>query len=146
MKDLRLPDFREYGVKDVVPGETQAQDMIELGAYVRDIFTLNKENKNFRIFGPDESMSNRLYHAFEVENRPWNANMYSDDDNLALDGRLLVDRSAWILRFLRSIYPCCRFDGSTACKMVESNKPAFLETANCILELHFDIECMAAGS
>ena len=89
LKDLRLPDFREYGVKDVVPGETQAQDMIELGAYVRDIFTLNKENKNFRIFGPDESMSNRLYHAFEVENRPWNANMYSDDDNLALDGRIM---------------------------------------------------------
>ena len=68
---------------------SQAQDMIELGAYVRDIFTLNKENKNFRIFGPDESMSNRLYHAFEVENRPWNANMYSDDDNLALDGRIM---------------------------------------------------------
>ncbi len=45
LKDLRLPDFREYGVKDVGPGETQAQDMIELGAYVRDIFTLNKENK-----------------------------------------------------------------------------------------------------
>ena len=89
LKDLRLPDFRKYGVKDVEPGKTQAQDMIELGAYVRDIFELNKENKNFRIFGPDESMSNRLYHAFEVENRPWNANMYSDDDNLATNGRIM---------------------------------------------------------
>ena len=132
LKDLRLPDFRKYGVKDVEPGKTQAQDMIELGAYVRDIFELNKENKNFRIFGPDESMSNRLYHAFEVENRPWNANMYSDDDNLATNGRImdgmlsehmceawleayLVDRSSWILRFLRSIHPCSRLYGSTAC-------------------------------
>ena len=41
-------------------GKTKAQDMIELGAYIRDILKLNKENKNFRIFGPDESMSNRL--------------------------------------------------------------------------------------
>ena len=71
LKDLRLPDFREYGVKEVDPGKTKAQDMIELGAYIRDIFKLNKENKNFRIFGPDESMSNRLYHVFEEQNRSW---------------------------------------------------------------------------
>ena len=88
LKDLRLPDFREYGI-DVEAGKTKAQDMIELGGYIRDIFTLNKENKNFRVFGPDESMSNRLYHAFEVENRPWNAEMYDDDDNLASDGRIM---------------------------------------------------------
>lgn len=88
LKDLRLPDFRTYGI-DVEAGKTKAQDMIELGAYIRDIFNLNKENKNFRIFGPDESMSNRLYHVFETENRPWNATMYSDDDNLSQDGRIM---------------------------------------------------------
>lgn len=88
LKDLRLPDFREYGI-EVEAGKTKAQDMIELGGYVRDIFKLNEENKNFRIFGPDESMSNRLYHAFEVENRPWNAEMYSDDDNLSQNGRIM---------------------------------------------------------
>ena len=83
LKDLRLPDFREYGVKEVDPGKTKAQDMIELGAYIRDIFKLNKENKNFRIFGPDESMSNRLYHVFEEQNRSWNAEMVDNDDCLA---------------------------------------------------------------
>lgn len=88
MKDLRLPDFRDYGI-EVQPGKTKAQDMIELGGYIRDIFKLNKENKNFRIFGPDESMSNRLYHAFEEENRAWNAEMYDDDDKLAQDGRIM---------------------------------------------------------
>ena len=88
LKDLRLPDFRKYGI-EVDAGKTKAQDMIELGRYIRDIFELNKDNKNFRIFGPDESMSNRLYHVFEVENRPWNANMYSDDDQLSRDGRIM---------------------------------------------------------
>ena len=68
LKDLRLPDFRSYGI-EVEPGKTKAQDMIELGGYIRDIFELNEENKNFRIFGPDESMSNRLYRVFEAENR-----------------------------------------------------------------------------
>ncbi len=88
MKDLRLPDFRDYGI-EVQLGKTKAQDMIELGGYIRDIFKLNKENKNFRIFGPDESMSNRLYHAFEEENRAWNAEMYDDDDKLAQNGRIM---------------------------------------------------------
>ena len=88
MKDLRLPDFRDYGI-EVQPGKTKAQDMIELGGYISDIFKLNKENKNFRIFGPDESMSNRLYHAFEEENRAWNAEMYDDDDKLAQNGRIM---------------------------------------------------------
>ncbi len=88
LKDLRLPDFRSYGI-EVEPGRTKAQDMIELGRYIRDIFKLNKENKNFRIFGPDETMSNRLYHAFEEENRAWNAALVDNDDCLARDGRIM---------------------------------------------------------
>ncbi|MCR5587164.1 MAG: phosphoketolase family protein [Lachnospiraceae bacterium] len=88
LKDLRLPDFRDYGI-EVEPGKTVAQDMIELGGYIRDIFTLNKENKNFRIFGPDESMSNRLYKAFEVEERDWNADLMDTDDHLAREGRIM---------------------------------------------------------
>ena len=88
MKDLRLPDFRTYGI-DVDPGKTKAQDMIELGGYIRDIFKLNEENKNFRIFGPDESMSNRLYKVFEYQKRDWNAEMLDTDDCLARDGRIM---------------------------------------------------------
>jgi len=63
--------------------------MIELGAFVRDIFKLNEETKNFRIFGPDETMSNRLYHAFEATNRDFMAEKYDDDDKLANDGRIM---------------------------------------------------------
>ena len=61
----------------------------ELAEYIRDIFTLNEESKNFRIFGPDESMSNRLYKVFEAENRDWNAELLDTDDNLARGGRIM---------------------------------------------------------
>ena len=88
LKDLRLPDFRTYGIP-VEPGKTKAQDMIELGGYIRDIFRLNEDNKNFRIFGPDESMSNRLYRVFESENRDWNGELKDDDDKLARGGRIM---------------------------------------------------------
>ena len=88
LKDLRLPDFRSYGI-EVEPGKTKAQDMTELGGYIRDIFELNEENKNFRIFGPDESMSNRLYKVFETQNRDWNAGLLDTDDCLARNGRIM---------------------------------------------------------
>ncbi|MBR5896352.1 MAG: phosphoketolase family protein, partial [Lachnospiraceae bacterium] len=73
LRDLRLPDFRDYAFDTQGHGEREGQDMIELGKFVRDIFKLNKEAKNFRIFGPDETNSNRLNAVFEVENRDWNA-------------------------------------------------------------------------
>ena len=73
LKDLRTPDFRDYEVKVTVPGSTMAQDMVEAGKYLRDVIKLNKENHNFRIFGPDETMSNRLSAVFEKTNRKWNA-------------------------------------------------------------------------
>lgn len=63
--------------------------MLELGGYVRDVFRLNEESKNFRIFGPDESMSNRLYKAFEATNRDFNAEIIPTDDCLAKDGRIM---------------------------------------------------------
>ena len=88
LKDLRLPDFRSYGI-EVEPGTTKAQDMIELGGYIRDIFKLNEDSKNFRIFGPDESMSNRLYKVFEEQKRDWQADLLDTDDCLARDGRIM---------------------------------------------------------
>ncbi len=89
LRDLRLPDFREYAFDTQGHGERDGQDMIELGKFVRDIFKLNKEAKNFRIFGPDETNSNRLNAVFEAENRDWNAERYDDDDHLAADGRVM---------------------------------------------------------
>ncbi len=67
-----MPDFRDYAFDVPFPGSVEGQDMIELGGFVRDIFKLNKESKNFRIFGPDETMSNRLGKVFEETNRDWN--------------------------------------------------------------------------
>ena len=57
--------------------------MIELGGFVRDIFKLNEEERNFRIFGPDETMSNRLGKVFEVTNRDWNGEKLDTDEFLA---------------------------------------------------------------
>lgn len=89
LKDLRLPNFKDYAVDVPFPGSVKAQDMIELGGYVRDVFKLNEDNKNFRIFGPDETMSNRLYKVFEATNRDFNADIIDTDDKLAKDGRIM---------------------------------------------------------
>ncbi len=89
LRDLRLPDFTKYAVEVKKPGETIAQDMLELGGYIRDVFKLNEDSKNFRIFGPDETMSNRLYKAFEATDRDFNAEIIDTDDCLAHDGRIM---------------------------------------------------------
>ena len=89
LRDLRLPDFRDYGVDVTAPGAVKSQDMIELGSFVRDIFKLNKETRNFRIFGPDETMSNRLYHVFEEEERAWNAESHEADEHMSVNGRIM---------------------------------------------------------
>lgn len=89
LKDLILPDFRKYAVELESPGSVEKQDMMELGHYVRDIFKLNAENKNFRIFGPDETMSNRLNHSFEFENRSWMGLLKDNDEFLANNGRIM---------------------------------------------------------
>ena len=89
LKDLVLPDFRKYGLKIEEPGSVEAQDMIELGKYVKDVFKLNESNKNFRIFGPDETMSNRLWACFDDENRSWMGNTIKEDDHLSPDGRIM---------------------------------------------------------
>ncbi len=73
LRDLRMPDFRDYAFKVTEHGEREGQDMTELGKFVRDILTLNADSRNFRVFGPDETNSNRLNAVFEVENRTWNA-------------------------------------------------------------------------
>lgn len=87
--DLRLPDYKKYALKFTKPGSVVSQDMINLGAYVRDVFKLNNDNKNFRIFGPDETASNRLSPVFEVENRTWEEDVVQGDESLAYNGRIM---------------------------------------------------------
>ncbi len=89
LKKLKTPDFKEYGVKVDIPGKVVAQDMTELGKYVRDVIKLNDDNKNFRVFGPDEALSNRLNSVFEVTNRQWNTTTMPNDEFLNSEGRVL---------------------------------------------------------
>jgi xylulose-5-phosphate/fructose-6-phosphate phosphoketolase len=89
LRDLRLPAFREYKVDVPSPGGVDAQDMLVLGSYVRDVVKLNTETKNFRIFGPDETMSNRLGAVFQATERRWNAEVSEDDEFLAANGRVM---------------------------------------------------------
>ena len=89
LEDLRTPDFRKYAVDIPYPGSVAKSDMTELGKYIRDIFTLNKDNKNFRLFGPDETMSNRLGAVFEKNNRRWIEKKLKTDEFLAADGRIM---------------------------------------------------------
>lgn len=87
LRDLRLPDFRDYAVEVPRPGAVMAQDMTELGGFVRDIITMNPDN--FRVFGPDETMSNRLNKVFEVSGRAWNGRSAENDEFLTADGRIM---------------------------------------------------------
>ena len=89
LEELNIPDFRGYGVEVKKPGETISQDMMELGFFIRDIIKLNENKKNFRIFGPDEALSNRLNHVFEVTNRQWNGIRYDNDEFISPYGRVI---------------------------------------------------------
>ena len=89
LKELRMPDFRKYGVKVNKPGSVEAQDMMELGKFIRDIIKYNEDTKNFRIFGPDEAMSNRLNHVFEETNRQFMGIRVSNDEYLSSSGRII---------------------------------------------------------
>ena len=89
LRDLRIPDFSKYAVAAPAPGEAEAEDMAELGKYVKDVLKLNQKAKNFRIFSPDETMSNKLWAALEASDRRWNADRLPSDEGLSPNGRIL---------------------------------------------------------
>jgi xylulose-5-phosphate/fructose-6-phosphate phosphoketolase len=88
-KELKLPDIRAYEVKVTSPGAGDEQSTKILGDFLRDALTLNDAEKNFRIFGPDETASNRLQSVFEVTDRVWQAEILPTDDHLARHGRVV---------------------------------------------------------
>ena len=89
LKNLILPDFRNYAVYVDKPGSVMKQDMEVLSTYIKDIFNSNANNKNYRIFSPDESMSNRLYDMFKATNRDFQMPIKDTDEYLAKDGRIM---------------------------------------------------------
>ena len=89
LRDLRMPDFRVHAVAVPAPGAVAAQDTHVLGEFLRDVVTLNEEQQNFRIFGPDETLSNLLGAVFEATNRQWDARALENDEFLAPAGRVV---------------------------------------------------------
>ena len=88
-RDLELPDFRDYAVDVPKPAETSSEATRVLGTYLRDVMKLNAFASNFRVFGPDETRSNRLDAVFDVTDRAWNAATLPTDDHLSPDGRVV---------------------------------------------------------
>jgi xylulose-5-phosphate/fructose-6-phosphate phosphoketolase len=88
-RDLELPDFRGYAVDVPSPAHTSSEATRVLGGFLRDVMALNEAHQNFRLFGPDETASNRLSAVFEVTDRAWSAEALESDDHLAADGRVM---------------------------------------------------------
>jgi xylulose-5-phosphate/fructose-6-phosphate phosphoketolase len=89
LKDLVMPDFREYAVKVSKPGTSIAEATRVLGTFLRDVMKLNADSKNFRVFGPDETASNRLDALFEVTNKVTMEAIEPTDEHLSRDGRVM---------------------------------------------------------
>jgi xylulose-5-phosphate/fructose-6-phosphate phosphoketolase len=89
LKDLRLPDFRDYAIEVSRPGDVDAEATRVMGDFLRDVMKLNLENRNLRLFSPDENNSNRWQDVLDVTNRAWMADRYPYDDHLAPDGRVM---------------------------------------------------------
>ena len=87
LRDLRMPDFHDLAVNVPSPGAVDGQDTMVLGRFLRDVAKLNQNN--FRVFGPDETLSNLLGAVFEVTNRQWDAREVKNDEFLAPAGRVL---------------------------------------------------------
>lgn len=89
LRDLRMPDFRDYAVKVTQPGAINAESTRVMGTFLRDVMKLNLDAQNFRLFSPDENNSNRWQDVLEVTNRCYVAQILPEDDHLSPDGRVM---------------------------------------------------------
>ncbi len=89
VRDLYMPDFKEYGLNIKERSQFGPGDTLVLGTFIRDIINQNKEQKNFRLFGPDETLSNKLNAVFEATNRQWEAETIATDEFLKQEGRVM---------------------------------------------------------
>ena len=163
LRDLRMPDFRVHAVSVPSPGAVEAQDTLVLGKFLRDVAIQNQDQRNFRVFGPDETLSNLLGAVFEVTNRQWDAATEKNDEFLApagrvleldaqrasvrrLAGRISADRPAWPVQQLRGFHPHRQFDVQPACEMAEDHAGTALAAEDRISELSARLPRLAAGS
>jgi xylulose-5-phosphate/fructose-6-phosphate phosphoketolase len=89
LRDLKMPDFRDYAVEVPRPGTVKAEATRIMGAFIRDVMKLNWEQRNFRVFGPDETTSNRLNHLLDITDRVSTAEILKTDDHVSPDGRVM---------------------------------------------------------
>ena len=89
LKDLEMPDFRDYAIDVPTPGSVVGEATREMGKFLRDVMKLNLDSRNFRVMGPDETSSNRLSALFEVTDRTWVAQTLPEDEHLSPDGRVM---------------------------------------------------------
>jgi xylulose-5-phosphate/fructose-6-phosphate phosphoketolase len=89
LKELEMPDFRKYAVPVAKPGVVAAESTRVLGTFLRDVMKLNQETRNFRVFGPDETASNRLDALYQVTGKKWMEPILPTDEHLAPDGRVM---------------------------------------------------------
>ena len=89
LKDLKLPDYQNYAVALDKPGQQTGESIRVMGKYLRDVIKENRKYRNFRVFGPDETASNRLDAVFEATNRTWLGETLPYDENLSADGRVM---------------------------------------------------------
>ena len=163
LRDLKMPDFRRHAVDVPAPGTVAAQDTMVLGKFLRDVAVANEEQRNFRIFGPDETLSNLLGAVFEVTSRQWDARWTDDDEFLAPDGqvleldaqrasvpglarRLSTDRPPRPVQQLRSLHPHHRFHVQPTCKVAEGHIGTAVASRHRLAQLSARLACLAAGS
>jgi xylulose-5-phosphate/fructose-6-phosphate phosphoketolase len=163
LKDLRMPDFHDHAVHVPSPGAVNGQDTIVLGKFLRDVAKLNRDEHNFRVFGPDETLSNLLGAIFETTNRQWDAATEKYDEFLRtnravvdsmlsehqcegfLEGYLLTGRHGLFnsyeafIRIVDSMF-------SQHAKWLKVTLELPWRRKDCIIELFTGFTCLATGS
>ena len=162
MRPLDLPDVADYAVELERPGEKDAEATSILGAYLRDVLRASESRRDFRVFGPDETASNRLSKVFEATNRAWDAATFPYDDHLAPNGRVMEILSehtcqGWLEGYLltgrHGLFNCyeafihiVELDVQSAREVVEKLQRDFMAAADRVAQLSFDLACLATGS
>ena len=143
LRDLRMPDFRDYAVDVPSPGVAGIGDTHVLGRFLRDIAKLNDEQHNFRVFGPDEALSNGLEALFDVTQRQWDAAAVPNGEFLAPAGRVMEMLSehqceGWLEGYLltgrRGLFNCYEaFIHKALLQSASRNRAARRGAANTVL-------------
>ncbi len=157
-----MPDFRDHAVTVPSPGAVSAGDTTVLGRFLRDVARLNRDGHNFRIFGPDETLSNMIGAVFEVTSRQWDARhgggrrvpradrpgprFHAERAPVpGLAGGLPADRPAWPVQQLRGVHPHRGLDVQPARQVAEGDEGAALAARHRLAQLPPRLPCLAAG-